>query len=412
MNLENEKYLVGLDIGTTKICTIVAERTQTGELATVGVGLAPSAGMKRGMVYDIEQLTEMIIKSVKEAEQMIDSKITDVIIGIAGEHISGFSSEGIVTIPSGTITERDVKRVIESAKVNSIPSDKQIIHIIPQEFIVDDQRHILRPVGMYGKKLKANIYIITGNLHAIKNLIRCCERAGLSVRNIVLQSIASAEAVLYQEEMEIGTILIDIGGGTTDVALFYNGSLVHTVEIDIAGNHITSDIAIKFGIPKSVAEDVKKKYGYANASRVSEKEIITGVRRAGPNQTVDIPKRELAEVIQTRVEEIFDRVKLGIDSSPFPKFMKNAVITGGTASLPGITEIAEKILGVPVRIGYPQNIIGINEIESPVFSTAVGLVLYASKNLPAYESKPYTSGKGFFKRFSEKVKQWFAFLFS
>lgn len=412
MDSANEKYIVGVDIGTTKICTVVAERGPGGDISTVGVGLSPSAGMKKGMVYDIDQLTETIIKSVREAEQMIDSKISDVIIGIAGEHISGFGSEGIVTTPSGIITERDVKRVIESAKVNNIPPDKQIIHIIPQEFIVDDQRHILRPVGMYGRKLKANIYIITGNLHAIKNLIRSCERAGLTVRNIVLQSIASAEAVLYPEEMEIGTILIDIGGGTTDVALFYNGSLVHTVEIDIAGSHITSDIAIRFGIPKNVAEDIKKKYGCANASKISEKDIIHGVRRGGPNQTVDINRKELAEVIQTRIEEIFDRVKIGMDASPFPKFMRNAVVTGGTSSLVGINEIAEKILGVPVRIGYPQNIIGISELENPIFSTAVGLVIYANKNFPIYESRPYTSGRGFFKRFSEKVKQWFAFLFS
>jgi cell division protein FtsA len=405
------KYIVGLDIGTTKVCTIVAERTDAG-LNVVGVGLAQSQGMKKGMVYDIDQMTECIIRSVSEAEKMIDDKIQDVVIGIAGEHISGFSAEGMVSTPSGVITERDVKRVIDSAKVDNIPPDKKIIHIIPQEFIVDDQRHILKPVGMYGRKLKANIYIITGNLHAIKNIIRCCERAGLVVRNIVLQSIASAEAVLYPEEMEIGTVLVDIGGGTTDVAVFYNGSLVHTVEIDIAGNHITGDIAVRFGIPRNVAEEVKKKYGCASANRVSEKEIIQGVRKAGPGQLTNIVRKELAEVIQLRVEEIFDRVKSGLDSSPFPKYIRQVVLTGGTSQIPYIEEIAEKILGLPVRIGYPQTINGLHDLESPIFATGVGLVIYASKNAPIYETKPYTSGKGFFGRFREKVKQWFSFLFS
>lgn len=411
MKTQEDKYIVGVDVGTTKVCTIVAERTPGG-LSVVGMGLSQSQGMKKGMVYDIDQMTDSIARSVSEAEKMIDAKIQDVIIGIAGEHISGFSAEGMVSTPSGIITERDVKRVIDSAKVDNIPPDKKIIHIIPQEFIVDDQRHILKPVGMYGRKLKANIYIITGNLHAIKNVIRCCERAGLVVRNIVLQSIASAEAVLFPEEMEIGTVLIDIGGGTTDVAVFYNGSLVHTVEIDIAGNHITSDIAVRFGIPRNVAEDIKRKYGCANANRISEKEIIQGVRKAGPGQLIDIPRKELAEVIQLRVEEIFDRVKTGLDSSPFPKYIRNVVITGGTSQLPFIDEIAEKILGLPVRIGYPQNISGLQDIESPIFSTAVGLVIYASKNIPIYEAKPYTSGQGFLRRFREKVKQWFAFLFS
>ncbi len=404
-------YIVGLDIGTTKVCTVVAERTDSG-LSIVGMGLAPSQGMKKGMVYDIERLSQTIEKSISEAEQMIDTKLEDVIIGIAGEHISGFSSEGIVTTPTGVITERDVKRVIDSAKINNISPDKQIIHIIPQEFVVDDQRHILKPVGMYGRRLKANIYIITGNLHAIKNLIRACERVGLNVRNIVLQSIASAEAVLYPEEMEIGTVLIDIGGGTTDVAVFYNNSLVHTVEVDLGGNHITSDIALRFGISRATAEDVKKKYGVANANRVTEREIIQGIKRAGPSQLVDISRKELAEVIQLRLEEIFDRVKVGLDSSPFPKFIRNAVLTGGTSSLPFIEDIAEKILGIPVRIGYPHDISGMTEVENPIFSTAVGLVIYANKNAPVYESTPYSSGKGFFFRFREKVKQWFAFLFS
>ncbi len=404
-------YIVGLDIGTTKVCTVVAERTDSG-LSIVGMGLAPSQGMKKGMVYDIERLSQTIEKSISEAEQMIDTKLEDVIIGIAGEHISGFSSEGIVTTPTGVITERDVKRVIDSAKINNISPDKQIIHIIPQEFVVDDQRHILKPVGMYGRRLKANIYIITGNLHAIKNLIRACERVGLNVRNIVLQSIASAEAVLYPEEMEIGTVLIDIGGGTTDVAVFYNNSLVHTVEVDLGGNHITSDIALRFGISRATAEDVKKKYGVANANRVTEREIIQGIKRAGPSQLVDISRKELAEVIQLRLEEIFDRVKVGLDSSPFPKFIRNAVLTGGTSSLPFIEDIAEKILGIPVRIGYPHDISGMTEVENPIFSTAVGLVIYANKNAPVYESTPYSSGKGFFSRFREKVKQWFAFLFS
>ncbi len=407
----DKNYIVGVDIGTTKVCTIVAERNEAG-LSVVGVGLSKSYGMKKGMVYDIEQMTQAVEKSIAEAEQMIDAKIQDVVIGIAGEHISGFSSEGMVTTPSGVITERDVRRVIDSAKVDSIPPDKQIIHIIPQEFIVDDQRHILKPVGMYGKKLKANIYIITGNLHAIKNIIRCCERVGLYVRNIVLQSIASAEAVLYPEEMEVGTALIDIGGGTTDVAVFYNGSLVHTVEVDIAGNHITNDIAVRFGIPRAVAEDVKKKFGIASAGRVNEREVIEGIKKAGPGQTIDIPKKELAEVIQLRVEEIFDRVKAGLDTSPFPKYINNVVLTGGTSSLPGIDEIAERILGLPVRIGYPHNIAGIQDLESPIFATGIGLVIYADKNAPLYASEPYRAGKGFFKRFKEKVKQWFAFLFS
>jgi cell division protein FtsA len=227
-----------------------------------------------------------------------------------------------------------------------------------------------------------------------------------------LQSIASAEAVLYPEEMEIGTVLIDIGGGTTDVAVFYNGSLVHTVEIDIAGNHITSDIAVRFGIPRGVAEEVKRKYGCANAGRVSEKEVIQGVRKAGPGQLTNIIKKELAEVIQLRIEEIFDRVKAGLDSSPFPKYIRQVVLTGGTAQLPYIDEIAEKILGLPVRIGYPHSINGLHDLENPIFATGVGLVIYASKNAPVYEAKPYTSGKGFFSRFKEKVKQWFAFLFS
>jgi len=410
--MPNEKnYIVGVDIGTTKVCTIVAERTEAG-LSVVGIGLAKSSGMKKGMVYDMQQVTQAIEKSISEAEQMIDSKIQDVVIGIAGEHISGFSSEGMVTTPSGVITERDVKRVIESAKVDNIPPDKQIIHIIPQEFIVDEQRHILKPVGMYGKKLKANIYIITGNLHAIKNIIRCCERVGLYVRNIVLQSIASAEAVLYPEEMEVGTALIDIGGGTTDVAVFYNGSLVHTVEVDIAGNHITNDIAMRFGISRSTAEELKKKYGVASASKVNEREVIHGVKRAGPGQTIDISRKELAEVIQLRVEEIFDRVKVGLDSSPFPKYIRNVVITGGTASLPGIDEVAQRILGLPVRIGYPHGIGGIQDLEDPMFATGIGLVIYADKNAPVYASEPYRAGKGFFKRFREKVKQWFAFLFS
>lgn len=372
-------FIVGLDIGTTKICAIVGEVTESG-IDIVGIGTSPSTGLRKGVVINIETTVESITKAIEEAELMAGCKITSVYAGIAGGHIKSFNSHGIVAVKDKEITESDVQRVLDAAKAVAIPMDREVIHIVPQEYIIDDQDGIKEPVGMSGVRLESKVHIVTGAVSSAQNIIKSCNKAGLNVAEIVLEPIASAEAVLTHDERELGVVLVDIGGGTSDIAIFSQGALVHTGVLTLGGNHLTNDIAVGLRTPQNEAEKIKIKYGCAMSSLVKGDETID-VPSVGGRKPRTVPRKLLAEIIEPRVEEIFSLIQREVVKSGYQDLLASGiVITGGTTIMDGMTELAEFIFDMPVKRGMPIGVGGLKDVvNSPKFATGVGLLKYAAR---------------------------------
>jgi cell division protein FtsA len=402
--------LVGLDIGTTKICAIVGEVTDEG-IDVIGIGTHPSKGLRKGVVVNIDATVASIKRAVEEAEHMGGCEITTVYTGIAGGHIKAFNSHGIVAVKDKEVKESDVNRVIDAAKAVAIPLDREVIHVLPQEFVVDEQDGIKEPVGMAGVRLEAKALIVTGAVSSAQNIIKCAQRTGLNVADIVLQPLASSLAVLNEDEKELGVCLIDIGGGTTDIAIFANGAIVHTAVLALGGNHLTNDIAVGLRTPTHEAERIKKAYGCALASMVDKAETIEvpSVGGAGPRV---LSRQILAEIIEPRVEEIFMLVQREIQKCGYEELLASGVvITGGSTLLAGMTEMAEEIMGVPVRRGLPRGIGGlVDVVKSPQFATAVGLVIYGARQ---QEMSPYFKirEENVYRKVKSRMKEWLGELF-
>ena len=410
-----ENIIVGLDIGTTKICAIVGNVTEEG-IDIVGIGTSPSRGLRKGVVINIESTVASIKKAVEEAELMAGCEIKSVYAGIAGGHIKGFNSQGIIAIKNREVSTEDVKRVIDAAKAIAIPMDREVIHILPQEFIIDDQDGIREPLGMSGVRLEAKVHIVTGAVASAQNIIKSCMRAGLDVADIVLEQLASSEAVLSAEEKELGVALVDIGGGTTDIAIFIDGAIKHTSVLSLGGNQMTNDIAVGLRTPMAEAEKIKQKYGCCLSSMVGKDETIE-VPSVGGRKPRVLSRQLLAEILEPRVQEIFDLVNREIIKSGYEDVIASGVvITGGSTILEGMPELAEQVFNLPVRRGVPANIGGlIDVVNSPVYATGVGLVVYGSKNatveFPTHSSKGGGNDDSLFRRVARRMKEWFGEFF-
>ncbi len=374
------EVLVGLDIGTTKICCVVGEVFDDG-VDIIGVGTAPSVGLKKGIVVNIESTVKSIRQAVGQAEDAAGCELHSVYAGIAGNHIKGFNSPGILAINGREIKEADVEDVIVAAKTVKISENQQIIHVLPQEYMVDDHTGIQNPLGMTGVRLVTNVHIVTADMGAVHNLYTCCRKAGLEVLDMVLESIASAYAVLSADEMELGVALLDIGGGTTDLAVFCDGTIRHTCEIGLGGHNLTNDLSVGLRTPLQEAERLKEDYGSAIASLIKPNHVVD-VPTVGDREPRKVTQKVLVDILQARIVEILEMVNQElINSGQKNKIHGGVVITGGTALLANLVDLAEQIFDLPVRIGYPVKIGGrVEEVHSPRCTTAVGLVMYGRKN--------------------------------
>ena len=401
----NEKIIVGLDIGTTKITAVVGEMLEE-DVNIIGVGSHPSTGLRKGSVVNIESTVDAIKKAVEEAELMAGCDISSVYVGIAGSHIKGFNSHGIIAIKGREITDQDVERVIDAAKAVAIPTDREILHVIPQEFIVDDMESIQNPVGMTAIRLEAKIHIITGAVSSARNIVKCCNKAGLEVCDIAIESLASGEAVLTDEEKELGCLIADMGGGTTDLALFKDNNLKFIYELTLGGHNLTNDISIGLRTPLPEAEKIKIEHGTCLPESVRSGRTIE-VPAVGGRSPKKLSKGILAEILEPRVEEIFSLLKQELFSNGLENaYPAGFVLTGGSVVMNGITEIAESVFGVPVRIGEPDKIGGLKDIvKNPAYATGVGLVIFGSSATCKLELKDM-DGHGF-KAIINKMKQWF-----
>ncbi len=372
--------IVGLDIGTTKICAIVGEQTENG-LDIIGIGTHPSKGLRKGVVVNIEATVSSIRHAMEEAELMAGCDISHVYTGIAGGHIKGFNSQGIVAVKDKEVRQADIDRVIDAAKAVAIPLDREVIHVLPQEFIIDDQGGIKEPLGMAGVRLEAKVHIVTGAVSSAQNIITCANRTGLNVTDIVLQPLASSVAVLSDDEKELGVCLVDIGGGTTDIAIFSGGSIVHTAVLALGGNNLTDDLAVGLRTPSYEAEKLKQKHGCCLSSMVGKDEMVE-IPSVGGRPARTLGKQILCEILEPRVEEIFQLVQREIQRCGYAdQLASGVVITGGATLLQGMPEVAEEILGVPVRRGLPRGVGGlVDVVKSPMYATAVGLVVYGANN--------------------------------
>jgi len=407
--LSKQGIITGLDIGTTKVCAVIGQMNESGGVDIIGVGMAPSYGLRKGVVVNIDNTVKSINQAIEEAELMAGVEVDSVYAGVAGGHIKSINNRGVVAISSRSreITQADVDRVIDSAKAVSLPIDREVIHVIPQEYIVDNQDGIKDPIGMSGVRLEADVHIIVGAVASIDNIIKSVHRAGYEVEDIVLEPLASAEAILTEEEKELGVALIDMGGGTTDIIMFIRGSVWHTGIIALGGNHVTNDIAFGLRTPATSAEIIKKRYGVALVDSIDENELIEvpGIGGRAPRK---IPKKMLAQIIQPRMDEILQLTYREIKKSGFDELISaGCVITGGGALLKDTDALAEKIMNIPVRIGYPERIGGLNDkVNSPLYATGVGLVLYGSKNESVSELYK-GSDENVFKNIISRLGNWF-----
>jgi cell division protein FtsA len=403
-----ENIIVGLDIGTTKICALAAEADSGEPINIVGFGQAPSEGINKGVVVNIEKTVRSIQRAVRECELMSGTQIKTVYAGIAGQHIRGVNSHGMVTVQHNrTVTEEDIRRVIEAAQAITIPNDREVLHILPQEFIVDDQDGVQNPLGMTGIRLEVNVHIVTCAATSGQNIVKCCNLAGLDVVDIVLEPMASAQAVLSEDERELGVVLVDIGGGTADLAIYSAGSIVHTSVLPVGGNHLTRDIALGLSTPLEEAESLKHKNGVAQVKLVGTDETVQ-VASVGGRKSRTLDKRLMAEIIEPRMREIFEMVARTLQESGYRNVIASgAVITGGTSMLPGADDLAQEILRLPVRVGFPENITGLNEmVYSPMYATGVGLLRYALNNAGMSQSPALQSDQGMFRTVSRRMKEW------
>ncbi len=373
--------IVGLDIGTSKVAAIVGEITNEGNIEIIGIGTAPSRGLKKGVVVNLESTVNSIQKAIEEAELMAGCQIRSVFAGIAGSHIRSLNSHGIVAIKDKEVTQYDIDRVIDSARAVAISADQKILHILPQEFVIDLQDGIKEPIGMSGIRLEAKVHMVTGSVSASQNIIKCIRRCGLEVEDIVLEQLASCNSVLTEDEKELGVCLIDIGGGTTDIAIFVDGAIRHTAVIPIAGDQVTNDIAVALRTPTINAEDIKRKYACAltQLANVDDSIEVPSIGERAPRK---ISMQNLAEIIEPRYEELMLLVQSELRRSGNEELIAaGVVLTGGSSKVMGLIELAEEIFHMPVRMGGPQNVSGLTEVvRNPIHSTGVGLLMYGREH--------------------------------
>lgn len=406
MTKDAKNLIVGLDIGTSKVVAVVAEVMADGRHEVIGLGQNESKGLKKGVVVNIEATVESIQRALEEAELMADCKIRHVYAGIAGSHIRSFNSRGMVAIKDKEVTAADVSRVIETAKAVNIPTDQQLLHTVPQEFIVDNQEDVREPIGMSGIRLEVRVHIVTGAVSAVQNIVKCVRRCGLEVSDLILQPMASADAVLTTDEKELGVVLIDIGAGTTDVAIFSEGAIRHTSVIPIAGDQITSDIAMALRTPTPDAEEIKLRYGVAKQALADPGETLE-VPGLGDRNPRTLSRQALAAVIEPRVEELFALVHQVVRESGFEEVLSSGiVITGGSGLMPGMIELAEDIFLKPARLGIPGYSGQLADVvRSPRYSTVLGLLLEAKKQY--YRGHVVTQQEGSVKEVWRRMKDWF-----
>ncbi len=409
MTQNHENIVVGLDIGTTKICCVVGQVSGQ-RVSIIGIGTSPSKGLRKGVVVDIQTTVESIKRAVAEAEYMAGHEINSVYAGIAGGHISGFNSRGIVAIKGPEVTPEDVGRVINQARAVSIPMDREVIHVLPQEYIVDDQDGIQNPVSMAGVRLEAKVHIVTGAVASANNIVKCANRAGLDVCDIVLESVASSEAVLTQVERQLGAALLDMGGGTTDLAVFAGNQIKHTYVLALGGDNLTNDIAFGVSVPPEEAERIKKRFGSCLPAGIKEDESIEvpGIGGRAPRR---LPRQILGEILEPRMEEIFDLIKREIIRADMEHLVSSGVVvTGGTSLLEGLPEIADAVLELPVRVGTPRKIGGLVDlVNNPMYATGVGLVLYGAKETA--DKRFRINENNIFDTIILRMKKWFQEVF-
>jgi len=374
---QDKKLIVGLDIGTSKVVAIVGEIDMEGGLEVVGIGSHPSKGMKKGVVINIESTVQSIQRAVEEAELMAGCQIHSVYVGIAGSHIRSLNSHGIVAIKDKEVYRADLERVIDAAQAVAIPADQKVLHILPQEYIIDSQEGIKEPLGMSGVRLEAKVHLVTCAANAAQNIEKCIRRCGLEVEEIILEQLASSYSVLTDDERELGVCLVDIGGGTTDIAIFTDGSIRHTGVIPIAGDQVTNDIAMALRTPYQNAEEIKIKYACALTQLAGAQDSIK-VPSVGDRPPRDLSRQSLAEVVEPRYDELFTLVQGELRRSGYEDLVPaGVVLTGGTSKMEGVVELAEEIFHMPVRVGYPQTVRGLNDIvRNPIYATSVGLLQY------------------------------------
>jgi cell division protein FtsA len=403
---EDKNLIVGLDIGTSKIVTIVAELLPEGTLKVIGLGQHPSRGLKKGVVINIDSTMQAIQRSIEEAELMADCKINTVYTGIAGNHIKSLNSHGMVKIKDAEVTQMDVDRVVETARAVALPADQQILHILTQEFIIDGQDDVREPLGMSGMKLEVKVHIVTGAVAAAQNIVKCIKRCGLEVSDLILQPLASSIAVLTEDEKELGVCLVDIGGGTTDIAVFKNGSIRHTAVIAVAGDQMTNDIAVAFRTPTQSAEDIKIKHGCALRQLADAREVVE-VPGVDGREARQLSIQTLAEVIEPRVVELYELVLQELRRSGMEEMIASGiVITGGSAMMRGMIELGEEIFHMPVRMGMPRYVGGLSEVVSnPRYATGVGLILMGKQQLERHLTGQMESSS--VGRIFDKMKSWF-----
>ena len=403
---EQKNLIVGLDIGTSKIVAIVAEVLPDGRLEIIGMGQHPSRGLKKGVVVNIESTVNAIQRALEEAELMADCKIREVYTGIAGSHIRSLNSHGMVAIKDKEVTQADVDRVIETARAVNIPLDQQILHILTQEFIIDGQEDVREPLGMSGVRLEVKVHIVTGAVSAAQNIIKCVKRCGLEVRDLILQPLASSMTVLSEDEKDLGVCLIDIGGGTTDIAVFTHGAIRLTSVIPIAGDQITNDIAMALRTPTKDAEDIKCRYGCA-LRQLAEADEVVEVPGVGERGARRLSRQTLAEVIEPRIEELYSLVQAELRRSGFEDLMSSGIVlTGGSSIMRGMVELGEEVFHMPVRLGMPQYVGGLAEVvRNPKFSTGVGLLIAGQEQYQRGQLAQLQTTS--LQQLFEKMKSWF-----
>jgi cell division protein FtsA len=407
MSRRGEKnLLIGLDIGTSKIAALVGEVKEDGAIEIIGLGTHPSRGLKKGVVVDIESTVQSIQRAVEEAELMAGCEIHSVHAGIAGSHIRSLNSHGITAIKEREVTQADVDRVIDAARAVAIPADQKILHILPQEFIIDGQEGIREPVGMCGVRLEARVHMVTGAVSAAQNIVKCIRRCGLEVDDLVLEQLSSSYAVLGEDEKELGVCLVDIGGGTTDLAVFTDGAIRHTAVIPIAGDQVTNDIAVALRTPTQYAERIKIQYACALTQLAGSGETIE-VPSIGERAPRRLSRQTLAEVVEPRYEELLTLLQTELRRSGFEDMVAGGVVmTGGSSKMEGLIDLAEEVFHMPVRLGCPQYVSGLDDVlRNPIYATGVGLLIYAQQNRFAHRPLP-AEARGL-KAVWERMKGWF-----
>lgn len=411
--MNDNNYVVGIDVGTTKICAIVGVETPTG-VDIIGIGSAPSRGLRRGMVVNLDATIESMRKAIDEVELMAGVEVHRALIGIAGNHLKGFNSRGVIAVNSTgkVVNDEAIRRVIEAARAVSIPQDREVLHVLPQEFIIDEQDGIKNPGGMSGTRLEVNVHMITGSQTAAQNLLACASRAGLEVAGTVAEQLASAEATLSEDEKELGVALIDIGGGTTDLAIFEKGAVWHTAVLPVGGDHFTNDIAVGLRTPIPEAEKVKKRWGCAVSAMVREDETVE-VPSVGGRKPRLLSRQVLAAIIEPRAQELFQLVKEEIARAGYDSSLNSGVVlTGGGCLLEGMTEVAEQVFDLPVRRGSPQGVGGLSDVvASPIYSTGVGLLLWGLRQHSPVMARLRAEPVGVFAKVGTGLKSWLAEFF-